>query len=299
MSSPLPSTSTAGNTESVTASALSGGKSSWFTPIVLVLGGLLLLLLIIFLVRTFFLKKSGGKPNNPSAENNGGNRPASQNLQPPNDGLEMVNDDAVLSAVAASKGKPGAIMVYSLQCGFCKMLRTTLKQVQDEHPEFKIMAVDFRNSPKLVAKYQPNGYPLVLFHANGELKSKDLGAKPKEFIVTRIQAVAAEAAEESNSGAAPAPVAAPVPVVAPAPVPAPVPVVAPAPVPVAAPAAPVPVVAPAAPVPPVAPPGDAFRAALLVDGASPIGETPAGPVSDGAVQEPSVEPVTDGATPIV
>lgn len=71
-------------------------------------------------------------------------------------------------------------------CGACRMLVSTLIQVEKEMPDIKICKVNLLEIPELADQYNVVGVPTLLLFIEGSLRTRIIGLRSKEDIISRL-----------------------------------------------------------------------------------------------------------------
>jgi catechol 2,3-dioxygenase len=88
-------------------------------------------------------------------------------------------------------GKPVVVDFWAEWCGPCRMLGPSLEQVAADHREDYVVAkVNVDENPELVARYEIQSIPTLLYFAGGELRDRTVGIVSKKDIANRLAALA-------------------------------------------------------------------------------------------------------------
>lgn len=82
---------------------------------------------------------------------------------------------------------PVLVDFYATWCGPCKMLSPILREIADEHDEFKICKIDVDAHMDLAAKYNVASIPTLLVFKNGELVNRQTGFSSKADVVDLLK----------------------------------------------------------------------------------------------------------------
>lgn len=88
--------------------------------------------------------------------------------------------------VLEAKGKV-LVDFWATWCGPCRMIAPILEEIDQEHPEVKIVKVDVDEQMPLAMEYKVTGIPMLLVFENGERKAAAMGAQPKEKILELLE----------------------------------------------------------------------------------------------------------------
>lgn len=75
-------------------------------------------------------------------------------------------------------------------CGPCRMLAPIVDEIAEEFKgKIVVGKVDVDNNPEVCAKYGIRNIPTILFIKNGEVVDKQVGAAPKNTLVSKLEAL--------------------------------------------------------------------------------------------------------------
>ena len=100
--------------------------------------------------------------------------------------IKQINESAFNELVL---GKDGVAVIdfFATWCGPCRMLAPVMDNVSNEVKDVSFYKVDVDENPGLAAKYGISSIPCLILFKNGEAKSKILGYRPLNDIVSWIQ----------------------------------------------------------------------------------------------------------------
>jgi thioredoxin len=91
---------------------------------------------------------------------------------------------------------PAVVDVYAPWCGPCKMLAPLMEQLADHFagriPFFK---VNVDEAPGLAGRFDITGVPTLLLFSDGKLRDTVVGLASPRALLTKLEALAANAAE--------------------------------------------------------------------------------------------------------
>ena len=71
---------------------------------------------------------------------------------------------------------------YADWCGPCQMLKPTLEEFEEKHPEIKITRVNIDEEEEMTEKYNVSGTPCLVALKNGEEVAREVGVLPLKKI---------------------------------------------------------------------------------------------------------------------
>lgn len=102
---------------------------------------------------------------------------------------------AVVKVTAASfeqevlrSDKPVLVDFYADWCGPCQMMGPVVDEIAQEMPDVKVCKLNIDDEMEIAQKYAVMTIPTFIVFKNGEVKARDLGAKPKSALVDMLAA---------------------------------------------------------------------------------------------------------------
>lgn len=75
-------------------------------------------------------------------------------------------------------------------CGPCRMLTPIVEELAQDYKEKAVIGkLDVDNNPDTCSKYGIRNIPTILFFKNGEIVDKQVGAAPKNTLVSKMEAL--------------------------------------------------------------------------------------------------------------
>ena len=76
---------------------------------------------------------------------------------------------------------------WATWCGPCQMIAPVLEEIAEEYPGISVVKVDVDGAPELVQHYGIGSIPTLLCIKDGEVVSRLVGARPKNYIVAMFE----------------------------------------------------------------------------------------------------------------
>ena len=96
--------------------------------------------------------------------------------------ITHVNDDTY-TAVVLESDRPVLVDFWATWCGPCQMIAPVLEEIAAEYPGISVVKADVDTCPELVHHYGIGSVPTLLCIKDGEVVSRLIGARPKNYIV--------------------------------------------------------------------------------------------------------------------
>jgi thioredoxin 1 len=110
-------------------------------------------------------------------------------------GKTIAISDADFEQQVLKSDKPVMVDFWAPWCGPCRAVAPILEDLAGEYEGKVIIAkVNTDEDPKYMVQYGIMGIPTVLFFKDGQLVDRVVGAGPKSFYKTRIEAMLQETA---------------------------------------------------------------------------------------------------------
>jgi len=98
--------------------------------------------------------------------------------------------DATFEEIVIKSDKPVIVDFWAEWCGPCRMIGPIIEEMSKEYEgKATIVKMDVDSNPEAPAKYSIRNIPTVLFFKNGEIADKQVGAVPKNVLVSKLEAL--------------------------------------------------------------------------------------------------------------
>jgi len=100
-----------------------------------------------------------------------------------------INDNN-LEEIVMKSDKAVVLDFWATWCGPCRMIAPIIEEMANEYDGKAIIGkVDVDNAPRAATKFGIRNIPTVLFIKNGEIVDKQVGAVPKNTLVSKLEAI--------------------------------------------------------------------------------------------------------------
>jgi len=98
--------------------------------------------------------------------------------------------DANFEALALKSDKPVIVDFWAVWCGPCRIVGPVVEEIGDDFGDKVVVGkLDVDHNPETAKKYGIRNIPTLLFFKNGEIVDKQVGAVPKQVLVTKLEAL--------------------------------------------------------------------------------------------------------------
>jgi thioredoxin 1 len=98
--------------------------------------------------------------------------------------------DANFDEIVLKSDKPVLLDFWAEWCGPCRMIAPFVEQISEEFEGRAIVGkVDVDSNPGVASRFGIRNIPTILFFKNGEVADKQVGAVPKNALVSKLEAL--------------------------------------------------------------------------------------------------------------
>ncbi|MBC8319688.1 MAG: thioredoxin [Bacteroidetes bacterium] len=98
--------------------------------------------------------------------------------------------DANFEELALKSDKPVIVDFWAVWCGPCRIIGPVVEEIGNEFGDKVLVGkIDVDHNPETAKKYGIRNIPTLLFFKNGEVVDKQVGAVPKQVLVTKLESL--------------------------------------------------------------------------------------------------------------
>src|SRR6266498_3556276 len=98
--------------------------------------------------------------------------------------------DGTFDEVVLKSDKPVIVDFWAEWCGPCRMVGPIVKEISTDFDGRAVVTkVDVDSNPEISSKFGIRNIPTILFFKNGQIVDKQVGAVPKNVLVSKLEAI--------------------------------------------------------------------------------------------------------------
>lgn len=98
--------------------------------------------------------------------------------------------DATFDKEVIQSNLPVIVDFWAEWCGPCRMVAPLVKEISVEFEgRAKVTKMDVDGNPEVPVKYGIRNIPTILFFKNGQIVDKQVGAVPKNVLISKLEAI--------------------------------------------------------------------------------------------------------------
>jgi thioredoxin 1 len=102
--------------------------------------------------------------------------------------MALAITDSNFEEIVQKSDKPVMLDFWAEWCGPCRMIAPYVEQMADEFAGRAVIGkVDVDNNPEIAGKFGIRNIPTILFIKNGQVVDKQVGAVPKNSLVSKLE----------------------------------------------------------------------------------------------------------------
>jgi len=104
--------------------------------------------------------------------------------------MALVITDSNFEELVIKSDKPVLLDFWAEWCGPCRMIAPYVEQIAEEFKDKAVVGkVDVDANPGVAAKFGIRNIPTLLFFKGGQVADKQVGAVPKNTLVSKLEAL--------------------------------------------------------------------------------------------------------------
>jgi len=98
--------------------------------------------------------------------------------------------DATFESLVLKSDKPVIVDFWAVWCGPCRIVGPIVEEIGEEFADTAVDGkLDVDHNPEVASQFGIRNIPTILFFKNGEVVDKQVGAVPKQVLVSKLESL--------------------------------------------------------------------------------------------------------------
>ena len=98
--------------------------------------------------------------------------------------------DATFESLVLKSDKPVIVDFWAVWCGPCRIVDPIVEEIGEEFADTAVVGkLDVDHNPEVARQFGIRNIPTILFFKNGEVVDKQVGAVPKQVLVSKLESL--------------------------------------------------------------------------------------------------------------
>jgi len=98
--------------------------------------------------------------------------------------------DATFELLVLKSDKPVIVDFWAVWCGPCRIVDPIVEEIGEEYADTAVVGkLDVDHNPEVARQFGIRNIPTILFFKNGEVVDKQVGAVPKQVLVSKLESL--------------------------------------------------------------------------------------------------------------
>ncbi|PKP32911.1 MAG: thioredoxin [Bacteroidetes bacterium HGW-Bacteroidetes-16] len=98
--------------------------------------------------------------------------------------------DATFESLVLKSDKPVIVDFWAVWCGPCRIVGPIVEEIGEEFVDKAVVGkLDVDHNPEVARQFGIRNIPTILFFKNGEVVDKQVGAVPKQVLVSKLESL--------------------------------------------------------------------------------------------------------------
>jgi len=98
--------------------------------------------------------------------------------------------DATFESLVLKSDKPVIVDFWAVWCGPCRIVGPIVEEIGEEFADKAVVGkLDVDHNPEVARQFGIRNIPTILFFKNGEVVDKQVGAVPKQVLVSKLESL--------------------------------------------------------------------------------------------------------------